>query len=150
AGVAVLYTKKVHMENKKFEENWGDSAYGLLLKDISDSKIINNTFERHTTGVFMEVSNRIHIEINICHVNGWSVNIQASCMDNDFKSNNFLQNTFDVATNGTLTLNNFEYNYWDKYAGYDLDKDGIGDIPFRPVSLFSMLVERYPSAMLLF
>lgn len=71
-------------------------------------------------------------------------------MDNDFKNNNFLQNTFDVATNGTLTLNNFENNYWDKYEGYDLDKDGIGDIPFRPVSLFSMLVERYPSAMLLF
>ena len=61
-----------------------------------------------------------------------------------------MQNTFDVATNGALSLNYFENNYWDKYEGYDLDKDGIGDIPFRPVSLFSMLVERYPSAMLLF
>lgn len=150
AGVAVMYTKNVHMENNKFEENWGDSAYGLLLKDISDSKIINNTFDRNTTGIFMEGSNRIHIENNLFQGNGWSVKIQASCMDNDFKNNNFLQNTFDVATNGTLTLNNFENNYWDKYEGYDLDKDGIGDIPFRPVSLFSMLVERYPSAMLLF
>ncbi|GEM66689.1 hypothetical protein SMI01S_02950 [Sphingobacterium mizutaii NBRC 14946 = DSM 11724] len=150
AGVAVMYTKNVHMENNKFEENWGDSAYGLLLKDISDSKIINNTFDRNTAGIFMEGSNRIQIENNLFQGNGWSVKIQASCMDNDFKNNNFLQNTFDVATNGTLTLNNFENNYWDKYEGYDLDKDGIGDIPFRPVSLFSMLVERYPSAMLLF
>jgi len=42
AGVAVMYTKHVHMENNNFEENWGDAAYGLLLKDISDSQIINN------------------------------------------------------------------------------------------------------------
>lgn len=61
-----------------------------------------------------------------------------------------MQNTFDVATNGTMTLNHFERNYWDKYEGYDLNKDGIGDIPFRPVSLFSMLVERYPTMMILF
>lgn len=150
AGVAVMYTKHVHMENNKFEENWGDAAYGLLLKDISDSQIINNQFDRNTTGIFMEGSNRIHLENNNFKGNGWAIKVQSSCMDNVFKNNNFLQNTFDVATNGTLALNNFENNYWDKYEGYDLNKDGIGDIPFRPVSLFSMMVERYPSVMLLF
>ncbi len=150
AGVAVMYTKHVHMENNNFEENWGDAAYGLLLKDISDSQIINNQFSRNTTGIFMEGSNRIHIEHNNFKSNGWGLKIQSSCMDNVLKDNNFLQNTFDVATNGTLTLNSFVHNYWDKYEGYDLDKDGFGDIPFRPVSLFSMMVERYPSAMLLF
>ncbi len=150
AGVTVMYTKHVHMENNNFEENWGDAAYGLLLKDISDSQIINNQFSRNTTGIFMEGSNRIHIEHNNFKSNGWGLKIQSSCMDNVLKDNNFLQNTFDVATNGTLTLNSFVHNYWDKYEGYDLDKDGFGDIPFRPVSLFSMMVERYPSAMLLF
>ncbi len=150
AGVAVMYTRNVHMENNKFEENWGDSSYGLLLKDISDSEIINNEFDRNTTAIFMEGSNRIHLEQNKFNNNGWGIKIQASCMDNVFKDNNFMQNTFDVATNGTLTLNNFENNYWDKYEGYDLDKDGVGDIPYRPVSMFSMLVERYPTAMLLF
>jgi len=150
AGVAVMYTKNVHMENNLFEENWGDASYGILLKDISDSQIINNKFDRNTTGIFMEGSNRIHIDNNNFIGNGWGIKIQASCMDNTFRDNNFMQNTFDVATNGTLTLNNFTQNYWDKYEGYDLDRDGIGDVPFRPVSLFSMLVERYPSVMLLF
>ena len=41
-------------------------------------------------------------------------------------------------------------NYWDKYAGYDLDKDRVGDVPHRPVSLFSMIVERNPPTMMLF
>lgn len=150
AGVAVMYTKHVRMENNRFEENWGDASYGLLLKDISDSQIINNQFSRNTTGIFMEGSNRIYIEHNNFKSNGWGLKIQSSCMDNVLKDNNFLQNTFDVATNGTLALNTFAHNYWDKYEGYDLNKDGFGDIPFRPVSLFSMMVERYPSAMLLF
>lgn len=59
-------------------------------------------------------------------------------------------NTFDVATNGTLTLNKFEENYWDNYDGYDLNKDKIGDVPYRPLSLYSVLVEKNPPAMLLY
>jgi nitrous oxidase accessory protein len=35
-------------------------------------------------------------------------------------------------------------NYWDKYRGYDLNKDSFGDVPFHPVSLYSVLVERQP------
>ncbi len=64
--------------------------------------------------------------------------------------NNFSNNTFDIATNGSLVLNKFDHNYWDKYEGYDINKDRIGDVPYRPVSLFSMIIEKNPSAMVLF
>lgn len=150
AGVAVMYTKRVRMENNIFEENWGDAAYALLLKDITDSQIHHNSFLRNTTGIFMEGSNRLQISHNLFEGNGWGLKIQSSCMDNAITTNNFIQNTFDVATNSGSVLNRFEGNYWDKYEGYDLDKDGEGDVPYRPVSLFSMIVERYPTAMLLF
>ena len=63
--------------------------------------------------------------------------------------NNFLGNSFDVATNGTL-VSSFSYNYWDKYEGYDLNKNNVGDVPYHPVSLFSMIVAENPSAMILF
>ena len=64
--------------------------------------------------------------------------------------NNFVNNTFDVSTNGTVVMNEFRFNYWDKYEGYDLDKDKIGDVPFHPLSLYSVLVEQNASVMLLF
>ncbi|SMG16324.1 nitrous oxide reductase family maturation protein NosD [Sphingobacterium psychroaquaticum] len=151
AGVAVMYTKRVRMLYNTFNENWGDSAYGLLLKDITDSEIRHNRFIKNTTAIFMEGSNRIHIENNQLESNGWALKIQASCMDNTLVSNNFINNTFDVTTNNmTLAANNFNQNYWDKYEGYDLNKDGLGDVPYRPVSLFSVIVEQYPMAMLLF
>jgi nitrous oxidase accessory protein len=60
-----------------------------------------------------------------------------------------LSNTFDVATNGSLVLNHFSDNYWDKYEGYDLDRDGIGDVPYHPVSMYSMLVEQNANSLML-
>jgi nitrous oxidase accessory protein len=150
AGVAVMFTKHVTMLNNTFAENWGDAAYGLLLKEISDCLIEGNHFTSNTSGIYMEGVNRAKILKNVFSDNGWGLKIQASCMDNTLKFNNFYKNTFDVSTNGSLVLNIFEQNYWDKYEGYDLDKDGIGDVPFHPLSLFGVIAEQNPSAMLLF
>ncbi|HRG92777.1 MAG TPA: nitrous oxide reductase family maturation protein NosD [Chitinophagaceae bacterium] len=150
AGVAVMYSKKVIMKQNQFEQNWGPSAYGILLKDITDSEIRNNIFYRNTVGIHLEGSSRLHIEENRFKSNGWAVKIQASCEDNEFTKNNFTGNSFDVGTNGTLVLNNFDNNYWDKYDGYDLNRDGTGDIPYHPVSLYSMIVEQQPHTLMLF
>lgn len=150
AGVAVMFTKNVKMFNNYFEENWGDGAYGLFLKEITDSHIIGNKFSRNTSGIHMEGTNRIQVEKNVFEANGWAMKIQASCVDNAIVNNNFIGNTFDMGTNGSLVLNKFNSNYWDKYEGYDLDKNGVGDVPYHPLSLFAVLVENNPSAMLLF
>jgi nitrous oxidase accessory protein len=150
AGVAVMYTRNVTMKNNHFEDNWGDAAYGLLLKEISDSDIEGNYFEKNTSGIFMDGSSRIEMQKNVFKDNGWAIKMQASCMDITLEKNNFINNTFDMGTNGSLVLNTFKNNYWDKYEGYDLDKDKIGDIPYRPVSLYSMIIEKNPPAMMLF
>jgi len=150
AGVAVMFSHGVRMFHNFFEDNWGDAAYGLLLKEISDSHIDGNHFTRNTSGIYMEGTSRVRVEKNIFDGNGWGMRIQASCMDNVVEKNNFLSNTFDVGTNGSLVLNSFDHNYWDKYEGYDLNKDKMGDIPYRPVSLYSMIVEKNPTAMMLF
>jgi nitrous oxidase accessory protein len=149
AGVAVMYSKKVKMENNHFEQNWGPSAYGILLKDISDSYIIHNIFLKNTVGIHLEGTSRMDIRRNTFRENGWAVKVQASCEDNYFHHNNFTGNSFDVGTNGTLVLNKFENNYWDKYEGYDIRKDGIGDIPYHPVSMYSIIAEQNPNALLL-
>ncbi len=150
AGVAVMYSNKVSMLNNQFKENWGDAAYGLLLKEISDSYITGNSFEKNTTGIYLEGASRINMSHNIFKNNGWAMKIQASCMDITVSTNNFVGNTFDIGTNGSLVLNTFNKNYWDKYEGYDLNHDTMGDIPYRPVSMYSMIVEQNPPAMMLF
>ena len=149
AGVAVMYSHKVKMEGNKFEMNWGPSSYGILLKDISDSYIQHNTFFKNSVGIHMEGSSRIDVSKNIFKENGWALKVQASCDDNNFFQNNFFGNSFDVGTNGSLALNKFYNNYWDKYEGYDLNKDGVGDLPYHPVSMYSMIVEQNPNSLIL-
>jgi nitrous oxidase accessory protein len=149
AGVAVMYSKKVNMEWNHFEQNWGASSYGILLKDISDSYIQHNTFFKNTAALHLEGTSRIEIRQNLFKENGWAIKVQASCEDNNFHHNNFVGNSFDVSTNGTMMLNKFYNNYWDKYEGYDLDKNGIGDVPYHPVSMYSMIVEENPNSLIL-
>jgi nitrous oxidase accessory protein len=149
AGVAVMYSHHVLMHSNHFQHNWGSNAYGLLLKEINDAQIIGNTFDRNTVGVLMESTNRIQVANNVYQNNGWALRIQASCSDNLVQQNDFMGNTFDVATNGTLMLNRFVHNYWDKYDGYDMNRDGLGDVPYHPVSMYSMVIEQNPNAVIL-
>lgn len=150
AGVAVMYSKRVQMIENVFTQSWGGAAYGVLLKEIDDSKIIRNEFSENTTAIYGDGANRIEIRNNKFLRNGWALKINASSSDAVVVNNNFFGNTFDIATNGKLKVKSFNGNYWDKYEGYDLDKDGFGDVPFHPLSLFTVLVERNESAMLLF
>jgi nitrous oxidase accessory protein len=150
SGVAVMYSHGVKMYNNFFEENWGDASFGILLKDISDSYIQGNHFLRNTVGIHMEGSSRIEMQKNEFLNNGWAIKIQASCDNNNINRNNFIGNTFDISTNGSLVLNSFTGNYWDKYEGYDINRDKKGDIPYHPVSMYSMIIDNNPSALMLF
>lgn len=149
AGVAVMYSKSIVMTRNRFEDNWGGSAYGLLLKEIDDSFIAGNTFDRNTVGVYLDGSNRTSIDRNDFLANGYALRVLSSSMAVTVTHNNFVGNTFDVTTNADRSYNAFIENYWDAYDGYDLDRDGIGDVPYRPVRLFAMTVENYPQTMML-
>ncbi len=150
AGVAVMYADGILMHDNEFTRAWGTSAYGLLLKEIRDGELIGNRFSENTTAVFMEATDRMQIEHNQFANNGWALRIMANAIDNTFTANDFVGNTFDVATNSRSAPSSFAGNYWDRYAGYDLDADGVGDVPFRPVTLFSLIAERHESALFLY
>jgi nitrous oxidase accessory protein len=148
-GVAVMYTNHIEMNYNKFRNNWGPAAFGLLLKEIRDSVIQENLFYKNSTGVYSEASNRNVIERNTFIQNGWAIKLMANSMDNQFIYNNFEENSFEVATNSKQNFNLFNENYWSNYRGYDLNKDGKGDVPYHPVNLFSFLVQKNPPVIIL-
>jgi len=149
AGVAVMFSRRIKMFNNSFKENWGTASYGLLLKEINDAEIKGNTFEDNTIGINVEGSNRINYTHNTFENNGWAIKVKGACYTNIFTENNFLYNSFDIAYNSKVNDNEFDKNYWSSYTGYDLDKNGIGDIPYRPVKLFSYIVNRTPETIIL-
>jgi len=149
AGVAVMFSKFITMYQNKFSHNWGSASYGLLLKEIYDTQIYNNIFEENTIGIKGEGCTRINYKNNTFLRNGWAIKIAGACYANIFESNDFMHNSLDLAYNTKVNDNKFENNYWSEYTGYDLDNDGVGDVPYRPVKLFSYIVNRTPEALVL-
>lgn len=149
AGVAVMYSRRIDMLGNHFEKNWGPAAYGLLLKEIHDGKIEGNVFRENTVGIFAETSNRIMYTKNNFIQNGWALKISGGCQQNNLTGNNFIGNSFDLAVHSAGTDNLFDGNFWSDYAGYDLDHNGIGDVPHRPMKLFSYVVSNTPESLVL-
>lgn len=149
AGIAVMYSKYMNMYENTMRDNWGAASYGVLLKEVVDCEIHHNDFLRNTTAINIEGGTRIQYYNNDFLNNGWAINSRGGNYHNYFKNNNFINNSFDVAFTGSVNNNNFNGNYWSDYTGYDLDRDGVGDVPYSPVKLFNYLVNKSPEAIIL-
>lgn len=149
AGVAVMFSKKIQMHDNVFEYNWGQAAYALLLKEIYDADIQNNQFRYNTIGILLEGSTRIRYTHNEFTGNGWAVQMSGGCLDNTFTQNNFIGNTLDLVVNSRVNNNSFNGNFWSEYSGYDLDRDGLGDVPHRPIKLYSYVLAQVPESIVL-
>ena len=149
SGVAVMFSKHINMWENVFQKNWGQSSYGILLKEIYDTEIKSNLFLENTMAIYVEGSSRVRYTDNVIEKNGWAVKITGGCLDNELRNNNFIGNTFDLSVSQNMNNNSFDGNYWSEYNGYDLDKDGIGDVPYRPVKLFNYIVNQTPETLVL-
>ena len=130
-------------------ENWGSAAYGLLLKEIYDGEVLNNTFDKNTVAIYVDGSSRVNYTHNTFKQNGWAVKVSGGCYANTFTANNFISNSLGISYNSMLNDNSFNGNYWSDYTGYDLDKNGFDDVLYRPVKLFSYIVNQTPEAIVL-
>lgn len=150
AGVAVMFAHNVEMINNTFEFNRGTSSYGLLIKELQYSTIKWNRFLDNMVGLLIDGGSDLNVHHNVIKNNGWGMRLISASTNDTIVHNNFLGNTFDMTTNVSYNRNNVNGNYWDKYEGYDLNKDGYGDVPFHPLSLFSMLAEQNENVLFFF
>lgn len=148
-GTALMYSRHLELVGNAFNDSQGPSMQGLLLKDITDSVVKRNTLTRNTTGVLADNSSRNRVEENLFVQNGRALEVFGNAQKNTFHGNIFFRNTFDVATNTRDNTNDYDGNYWDRYQGFDLDRDGKGDVPHSPVQIFSFWVSKYPELSLL-
>jgi len=149
SGVAVMYSRGVVISHNRFEHSWGAAAYGLLLKEILGGEIRGNTFLGNSTGIYLEGSSHLAIADNDFLQNGWAAKVLADAEDDHFTGNKFAGNAFDVSTNSRTANSTFDGNWWDAYRGYDLNRDGVGDVAFHPVRLFALIVEQHAAALVL-
>ena len=148
AGVALMFSNRMRMEDNRFAHNRGHRTYGLLLRDCSDSNFLHNRLEDNTIGIFLDGSNRNVFRENIVAENGWGVIAYSSSEANVFTGNSFLNNDYQMSLDMRRTHNRLHLdgvgNYWSDARTYDLDGDGVGDAPYHPVSLFAFVSKQHP------
>ena len=148
AGCAIMFSNGLNVTGNDFVHNRGSRTYGLLLRDCSAGAFTENTFADNTIAVFMDNSNRNHIRENLFQDNGWGLLVFSSCAGNETARNVFLNNDYPVALDMRRSDNRFDDgtvgNFWSENGPYDLDADGVSDIPYSPVSAFAFLSKQYP------
>lgn len=153
AGCAIMFSNGLRVHGNDFVHNRGPRTYGLLLRDCSAGTFENNRLIDNTIGVFMDNSNRNGFRRNLLQDNGWGVLLFSSCAKDTFADNNFIQNDYPVALDMRRTDNRFDDgvrgNYWSENAPYDLDGDGVSDVPYSPVSAFAFVSKQYPDLTIL-
>jgi nitrous oxidase accessory protein len=134
-----------------YENNITNNNNGIYLDVMYDyggyNNIYNNTIIGNGEGIGGSSNNNIFQNNFISNLGGIEIRFQVGGGDdNKIYQNNFIGNLFYNAR--SLSDNQWDNdivgNYWDDYKGFDLNGDGIGDIPYRVRPFFRGGKDRYP------
>jgi nitrous oxidase accessory protein len=154
-GAFMMYSRRVTLQNNTIAYNRGPSGYGIGLKDMDDTIVMENLFLDNRIGAHLDTSPREVDSIgqftgNVFAYNDIGVQMMPSVRHNEFTANSFVDNGEQVAIagGGQLRENSWtvaeQGNYWSDYAGYDANTDGLGDFDYKSERLFEDLVQRRP------
>ena len=143
AGAAIMFTRGIVMKHNIFLRNRGFASYGMLLQDCHYSVADSNVISDNVIGIFYENSTNNIFRSNIIARNDLGLEMFQNSINNTFTENNFIDNLNPLTIVGKKTESrwslNGKGNYWSSYTGYDLDQDGIGDVPMKIENVFSYL-----------
>lgn len=155
-GVYLMYSNRIRLDRNHMGNNRGASGYGVGLKDCDDITIERNAMLANRVGVYIDNSpssldSTGLFASNMIAFNEIGLLATPNTHDNVFTGNAFIENEQQAATHGRGTLDNNAFalagvgNFWSDYPGFDLDGDGVGDLPYEPRSLFGAMLADTPN-----
>jgi nitrous oxidase accessory protein len=148
AGAALMYSERITFERNTFARCRGFRAYGILLQSMSEVTSRQNLILDNSRGIFMNNTDSSVFEGNDVVDNDLAIQLNGGCDENRFAANNFLGNLtellLDVSDLETLWADDEGGNHWSNYRGYDLDRNGLGDVPFSIQNVFQVLESDVP------
>lgn len=149
AGAAIMYSRGIVMRRNSFVHNRGFASFGILFQDCHDSIADSNVIADNVVGIFFEATTDNSFQHNIIAQNDVALQMFQNSERNTFTENNFIDNLNALSLVGKRTSTywskNGKGNYWSTYDGYDLDHDGIGDIPMKIRNVFDYLESQHPT-----
>ncbi len=117
----------------------GAAGIGVMIGAVSNFVFKNNRVSFNAKALYIQGQEKAkgmkrYIIGNEISYNGEALHFHASIKDNTITNNKIFSNINDVVKDAGKNFedsNVVEYNYWDRYEGFDEDGDGIGDSPFK-------------------
>jgi nitrous oxidase accessory protein len=146
AGAAIMYSRGITIRHNVFSHNRGFASFGILFQDCHDVVVDSNVISDNVVGMFFEASSGNGFRSNVIAQNDVALQMFQNSVNNTFSGNNFIHNINLLTVIGKQTesrwFENGRGNYWSQYNGYDLDGDGIGDVPMKIQNVFGYLEGR--------
>jgi nitrous oxidase accessory protein len=151
-GVFVMYSRGVSLEGNQLRRSAGAAGMGIGVKEAGRIAVRDNRIEGNTVGLYLDASPldpRDHNEIvgNLIAGHDRAIVFHGGAARNRFRDNALRANAVQVALEGGGDARAAEWrnNFFDDYRGYDLDGDGIGDLPHEERSLAGEWTTRAPA-----
>ncbi|CAJ0877285.1 putative ABC transporter binding protein NosD [freshwater sediment metagenome] len=149
SGFALMYSDRLLVRGNRSE---GDRDEGILLNYANRSTIEENAVVGAEKCVFIYNANFNRFRRNRFEGCEIGVHFTAGSAQNVISENAFIDNRNQVKYVGTRALDWSDKrrgNYWSDNPAFDLDKDGIADVAYRPNDLVDRVVWLNPAAKLL-
>jgi nitrous oxidase accessory protein len=150
-GLFVMYSHDLHVSHNLLARAGGAAGIGLGLKESGNVLVEDNWFLANTTGIYvdrspLDLSHQNRYLRNVLRLHETAVAFHASQQRSEFQDNEFRDNgaVVKVGAEGDALACTFRGNFYDTYQGYDLDGDGLGDLPFEFRRLSTQLESRAP------
>lgn len=158
AGIFFMYAKDSLVANNKVFNSIGINGIGIGFKESSNMIIRDNTVLYNSLGLYIDRSPyevdatnlflRNHIFYNDVGVQFHSLSEGNLFLKNSFKGNltTLINDSINGRnTNKALSVNTWRGNYFDDYEGFDVDKNGVGDIPYTALLFLDQNLGLYPN-----
>jgi nitrous oxidase accessory protein len=150
-GIFIMYSRDITLRDNLFARSSGPGGMGLGIKESGNLTVTDNAFIANTKGVYMDTAPLEPDDFNTFENNAFfhsdvAVLMHSSARRNAFLGNQFVSNHSQLQVEGGGNALEVEWigNSFDDYAGYDMDGDGFGDIPYELRRLSSQLESTYP------
>jgi nitrous oxidase accessory protein len=155
-GVFVMYSHDLNISRNIMARAGGAAGMGLGIKESGNITVEDNWLVADATGIHLDHApmapdHEIRFARNVVRLCETAVAFHASTVRTAFVDNDFCDNgaVVKVGGEGDALGCDFHGNHYDTYRGYDLDGDGIGDLPFEFSRLSTQLEARYPDLALM-
>ncbi|WP_373004174.1 nitrous oxide reductase family maturation protein NosD [Sulfurimonas sp.] len=131
----LMMAKDTKITNNSIQSSKGAAGIGVMIKGGHNLLFEHNKLRYNAKGMYIdskwtEMSMKRYIVHNEISYNKEAIHFHLTIRNNTFTHNKFVGNIDDIvkSTAGYETKSNVvQYNYWDRYTGFDTNGDNIGD-----------------------